>query len=310
MAIYHLHARFVKRSEGRSSVAAAAYRAGEKLRDERQGQTFDFRHKAGQVQHAALLLPEGAPEHLRDRAALWNEVERVNKRKDAQPAFEIELALPRELSHADRVRLAETFARRTFVAEGLAVDLCIHNIPASDGGEHPHCHCLVTTRRIEGDSFGKVARDLQDNPAVLRRVYALEQAGQLDEALLEEKGTHLAAWRAGWAAICNDFLDEAGHAERIDHRTLAAQKIEREATPNIGFAFHREFDGLRGWLADRVEALKGVQWRNSLRHQFDRIRETRSDLTAEFIAHAREYAKDLLDGLSPSEKGREPDYER
>lgn len=305
MAIYHLRVKFVKRSDGRSSVASAAYRAGERLKDERTGKKHDYSRRED-VAHAKVLLRDGAPEDLRDRSTLWNEIERVNKRKDAQLAFEVELALPRELTPEDRVRLAETFAQHEFVSQGLAVDLCIHVSQASDGGEHPHAHMMVTTRRIEDDgTFGKVARDLQDSPALLRKVFALEQEGNLDDALLAAKGTNLARWREGWATLCNEFLDEAGEAARIDHRTLAAQKIEREAMPNVGFAFHRQIEGLRGWLADRVEALRGVEWRNGLRKQFDRIRNTRKDLTAEFIVHAREHARELVDGIEPElERGQ------
>jgi ATP-dependent exoDNAse (exonuclease V) alpha subunit len=305
MAIYHLRVKFVKRSDGRSSVASAAYRAGEKLQDERTGKRHDYSRRED-VAHAKVLLQDGAPEDLRDRSTLWNEIERVNKRKDAQLAFEVELALPRELTPEDRVRLAETFAEREFVSQGLAVDLCIHVSQASDGGEHPHAHMMVTTRRIEDDgTFGKVARDQQDSPALLRKVFALEQEGKLDDALLASKGTNLARWREGWATLCNEFLDEAGEAARIDHRTLAAQKIEREAMPNVGFAFHRQIEGLRGWLADRVDALRGVEWRNSLRNQFDRIRQTRNDLTAEFVAHAHAHAPELIDGIDPEfERGQ------
>ena len=294
MAIYHLRVKFVKRSDGRSSVASAAYRAGEKLQDERTGKRHDYSRRED-VAHAKVQLPDGAPEDLRDRSTLWNEIERVNKRKDAQLAFEVELALPRELTPEDRVRLAEIFAQREFVSKGLVVDVCIHVSQASDGGEHPHAHMMVTTRRIEEDgTFGKVARDLQDSPALLRKVYALEQEGKLDDALLAAKGTNLARWREGWATLCNEFLDEAGEAARIDHRTLAAQKVEREAMPNIGFAFHRELDSLKGWLAQRVETFKAIQWRDQMREQFARIQEKRRDLQADFIAHAREYAPELL----------------
>ena len=295
MAIYHLRVKFVKRSAGRSSVASAAYRAGERLKDERTGKHHDYARRED-VTHAEVLLPEGAPDHLQDRSTLWNEVEQSHRRKDAQVAFEVELALPRELSHEERVRLAETFTRREFVDQGLVADLCIHVSRASDGGEHPHAHVMLTTRRLDGEGFGKVARDLQDNPALLRKVYALEQSGQLDDALLTAKGTHLAGWRERWATVCNEFLDEAGEAARIDHRTLAAQQIEREATPNIGFAFHRELDSLKGWLRERVDALKAMEWRDTMREQFDRLRAKKPDLQADFIAHAREYAPELLKG--------------
>jgi MobA/MobL family len=98
MVIFHFSAKIIGRSGGRSAVAAAAYRAGEKLHDERIDRDHDFTDKAG-VEHSEVLPPEGAPEHLADREQLWNEVERNEKRKDAQLVREVEFALPRELEH-------------------------------------------------------------------------------------------------------------------------------------------------------------------------------------------------------------------
>ena len=88
---------------------------------------------------------------------------------------------------------------------------------------------------------------------------------------------------------------------------LEAQKIEREAKPYIGFAFYREVEGLRGWLADRVQAFKEIDWRNSMRDQFDRIREKAPDLQADFIAHARAYARDFYPEL---QQEQEPSLEQ
>lgn len=310
MAMYHLHVRFVKRSEGRSSVAAAAYRAGEKLRDDYRGETFDFRHKAGQVQHAEVLLPDHVPDRLADRQTLWGTVESTLNFKKGQPAFEVEVALPRELTPEQRVELVRGFAQEHFVSNGLIVDLCIHMAEASDGGEHPHAHMLITTRRWNADgSMAKTARDMQDSPSVLERVFALEKEGKLDESLLAAKGTHLAEWREAWADTTNDFLARHEHADRVDHRTLAAQKIDREAMPNIGFAFYREADRLKGWVAERVEQFKELRQFKRLREQFDRIRETRRDLTAEFVAMAREHAKDLAE-LMPDTRQKGADYDR
>lgn len=309
MAMYHLRVKFMKRSEGKSSVAAAAYRACERLVDSYTGVTHDYTRKAA-LDHKEILLPDHMPTGMADRATLWNAVEQQLGRKDGQPAFEVEMALPRELTRAQCVQLVRNFARDQFVAEGLAVDICIHRPIASDGLEHPHVHMLITTRRWNDDgSMGYAARDLQDNPALIKRVYALEKAGRIDDALLASKGTNLARWREAWADYSNDFLERAGSDARIDHRTLAAQKIDREATPNVGVAFHRGFDGLTGWLARKVEALKDISWRNNLRQQFERIRHNRRDLTAEFIAHAREYARDLVQGIEP-EPDRTIEHER
>lgn len=315
LAIYHLRVKFVQRSKGRSSVAAAAYRSGERLVDERAGTVADYRRKSD-IEHKEILLPDGVPEWLADRATLWNAVERQLNHPRGQPAFEVEVSLPRELGRAECAALARDFATKHFVREGLIVDLCIHRPDASDGHERgqPHAHMLITTRRWNADgSMARPARDLQDNPKLLNKIYRLEETGNFEQALLLSKGTNLAQWRKAWADYSNHFLDRAGSVSRIDHRTLAAQKIDREAMPNIGFAFHREVEGLRGRLARYLDAFKAVSWRNAMRDQFDRIRRSRVDLTAEFIANVQEHARELLKGLEPEQapaRDRGGDYER
>jgi hypothetical protein len=127
MAIYHLHAKVISRATGRSAVAAAAYRSASELPDERLGRSHDFTNKAGVI-HSEVLLPEGsdAPTRLLDRAALWNEVERTEVRKDAQLAREIEFSIPREIPQEEGIRLARDFVREQFVARGMVADLNVH----------------------------------------------------------------------------------------------------------------------------------------------------------------------------------------
>ena len=105
MAIYHLSVKAISRSAGRSATAAAAYRAGCKIADERTGEIHDYTRKGG-VQSADLVLPDGAPEWAFDRSALWNAAESAEKRKDACVAREFEVALPAELFAKSRKRLA------------------------------------------------------------------------------------------------------------------------------------------------------------------------------------------------------------
>ena len=297
MAMYHLRVKYVQRSKGMSAVAGAAYRSGERLVDKRTGRVSDYTERTG-VDHTEILLPEGNPPELAERATLWNTMELGITRKNAQPAFEVEVALPRELPPEERLELVRNFAQREFVDKGLIVDLCIHIGQASDGGEHPHAHMLIPTRRVgdDGTIEKSPAKDMQDNPAIEQRIYALRTAGKIDEALEAAKERKLEQWRERWADDQNDFLARGDHEDRVDHRTLAAQQIEREATPNIGFAFHRELDSLKGWLRERVDALKAIEWRDTMREQFDRLRAKKPDLQADFIAHAREYAPELLKG--------------
>ena len=316
--MYHLRVKYVKRSEGRSAVAAAAYRSGEKLTDEREGKTHDYTRKQD-IEHSELILPDHMPASLASRDALWNAIEAGIKRKDGQPAFEVEVALPRELSKEQCAQLVREFATAEFVAQGLPVDINIHRPIASDGGEHPHAHILISTRRFnEYGTLDKVARDLQDNPKLVGKIQSLEEAGQFDQALLLQRdAVNLNRWRRHWEDYSNRFLEDAGSDAHIDHRTLAAQAIDkeltREATPNIGIAFYGHLRAFAGHMAERVQHWREVNWRNEMRDQMERIREKGPDLTAQFIAHAREYAPKLFPELEQEhalEPQQELDYER
>jgi hypothetical protein len=198
------------------------------------------------------------------------------------------------------------------VKEGLPVDYAIHRTQAGDGGEHPHAHILISTRRFNQDgTLGKAARDMQDSPALLQKIYALEQEGKIDQALMVGQNTNLMQWRKSWEDYSNRFLDDSGSEARIDHRTLEAQAIDREPTPNIGIAFYGHLKAFTDRMTERVDRFKAISWRNEMREQFERIRSKAPDLTAEFIAHAREYAPKMFPELQP-EQGldREQEIER
>jgi Ti-type conjugative transfer relaxase TraA len=216
MAIAFARARYLSRATGGNAVRSAAYNAREAIEAERTGELFHFRHRDA-PEHHEVLLPEGADERFADCAVLWNAAEAAEKRKDAQVAREIVLALPadRELSTEDRIELARSFAAEHFVAKGLAVQLDVH-APHQDrgegegafaeatGGDHSnwHAHLLITTRRVEGDHFSaKKARDL--DPSV-------RQAG--GRALVSDGE----AWGETWRAHQDRYFVEHGIALRVD----------------------------------------------------------------------------------------------
>ena len=172
MAIFHLQAKVIGRSSGRSVVAAAAYRAAEALHDTELGRTFNYLDKPGLV-HSEIMLPPGAASRWRDRETLWNEVaardpaadetRRVpddpsaakrKRRREKQLAREIEIALPRELGQAGAIALAQDYVREQFVARGMIADLNVHWGVAADGGAQPHAHVLLTMRRIDTGKGG------------------------------------------------------------------------------------------------------------------------------------------------------------
>ena len=212
MAIYHLSVKTISRSAGRSATAAAAYRAGVEITDERTGEIHDYTRKGG-VESAALILPDNAPEWARDRAQLWNAAEQAEKRKNSTVAREFEIALPAELSPEQREKLAHDFARELVKRHGCAADVAIH-APGKEGdNRNHHAHILLTTRRLEPDGFGEKTRELDD-----------QKTGKV---LVTE-------WRERFATLQNERLREAGHSVQVDHRSLEAQGIEREATRHLG----------------------------------------------------------------------------
>lgn len=152
MAIYHCNISVASRADGASAVAGAAYLSRSKLVNERDGVTHDFRRAHQHEELVADLgvsLPEGAPDAWRDRSALWNEVERAERKADAQLARRIECALPDELGEAEQIRLARRIVADR-VADGHVVDACIHR---NVDGTNTHLHMLEPLRRCDERGF-------------------------------------------------------------------------------------------------------------------------------------------------------------
>lgn len=211
MAIFHLSLKAVSRSAGRSSTAAAAYRAGELVVDERTGEIHDYTRKGG-VEVAELVLPAGA-DWTPTRSELWNAAELAERRKDACVAREHEVALPAELDAAQRLKLVRDYAQDLAVRHRCAVDFAIHAPGRGGDNRNHHAHILCTTRKVEGVGLGgKCER---------------EKAGR-------SRRDDLASERWVWEQICNAALRQAGHAERIDRRSHAERGIEAEPTQHLG----------------------------------------------------------------------------
>ncbi|MEP1678984.1 MAG: MobQ family relaxase, partial [Sulfitobacter pontiacus] len=200
MAIYHLRASMISRSQGRSVTAASAYRVAERIEDRRTGLTFDYAAKGG-VDHTEILAPDHAPDWVHDRSELWNRVEESETRKNSQVAREVRVALPDELTHAQRVALVRDYAQTQFVDRGMVADIALH-APGRAGDErNHHAHILLTTREVDADGFTTKNRDWN-------KVEVLE------------------GWREAWARDSNAALERAGVEDRVDHRTLVAQRDE------------------------------------------------------------------------------------
>ena len=148
IAIYHCSIKIISRGKGKSAVAAAAYRAGEKLHNNYDGMTHDFTRKGGVV-HSEILLPPNAPAEYADRSTLWNAVEAVEKSKNSQLAREVEIALPNELSQSECIALTREFVQRTFVDKGMCADICIHDPNREQ--KNIHAHIMLTMRPFNED---------------------------------------------------------------------------------------------------------------------------------------------------------------
>ena len=236
MAIYHLSAKIVSRKEGRSVVAAAAYRSGNSLHDHQVAQTFDYTRKSG-VDHTEILAPTESPSWIHDRETLWNTIERIERRKDAQLAREIEIGLPVELTKERQVELLRDFTQRTFVSSGMVADIALHR----DNLENPHAHILLTLRDLTREGFGTKRREWNAR-------------------------AELSKWREQWAGIANEHLLRAGLDIHIDHRTLEAQGIDLLPGRKLGLSAERQRQpDLPPKLAERIAEQREIAAENGRR---------------------------------------------
>ncbi len=231
MASYHLSAKIIARSSGKSVVAAAAYRSRSNIKDELRGLTFDYSRKKD-LSHSEIILPKHAPDRFRDRPTLWNEVEHTERRHDAQLAREIELALPVELTLKENIELVREFVKTNFVDQGMIADVNIHTKK-----DNPHAHILLTTREVNENGFGKKVRGWNSNANLLH-------------------------WREAWAKLQNQKLLISGHDIQVDHRSFADRGIELIPEIHLGFSMKflpsdylplkaQELDRLREYLSIR-----------------------------------------------------------
>jgi hypothetical protein len=273
MAIYHLSAQIIGRSSGRSSVAAAAYRAGEDLRDERTGLSHDYSRRRDI--DAWIQAPSSAPSWVYARADLWNRVEATERRKDAQVCREINVALPVGLDRDRQDELVRRYVAEQFTRRGMVADVAVHR---QDPG-NPHAHMLLTMRPIDGDRFGPKEREWNSTQT-------------------------LQGWRESWGVHANRELERSGQEERIDHRSHRDRGIDREPTvhegPNV-----REMEA-RGIRTERGDWNRAVMARNEARDREEARRRDPVERRAaawEGIGYSRDTSRVLA--IWERERGKE-----
>jgi len=317
MSIYHCSIKIISRSSGRSAVASAAYRSGEKLLNDETGIVHDFTAKSGVVM-SEILLPEHAPAKYQDRQTLWNEVQKTETRSDAQLAREVEVAFPAEMDRNQQIECARDYIQENFISKGMIADWALHD----KGDGNPHAHIMLTVRGFDEqehwqqktksvfanarDKNGKAvydpklpSYDPKDREKTSQyRIPVLDENGIQKTRIRKGKGTeylwekinipandwndreNVERWRASWAKHCNKYLDQE---KQIDHRSYARQGVDREATIHEGItARNMEKDGR---TSERCQANREVRERNSIREQ---IRKLAADITGMIKEKARE----------------------
>jgi Ti-type conjugative transfer relaxase TraA len=250
VAIYHLSMKPLCRTQGRSAVAAAAYRAGEHLTNARDGVTHDYTGRGG-VDHAEIVLPPGVEaDWARDRSTLWNAAEVSEKRTDARTAREFVLALPHELDDNQRLELTRGFAAHLAERYGTAVDVAIHQPHEGKDVRNAHAHLLMTTRQVTARGFGEKTQLEWDNKRLLSQD-------------LPTSHMQLRDIRQTWEEHANRALGRSGHDVRIDRRSHSERGLEIEPTQHVGV--HATGVVRRGGSVERQRIDPAASSRNAAR---------------------------------------------
>ena len=301
MAIYHLEAKVISRSTGRSAVAASAYMSCSKILNDYDGVLHDFTRKRGLVwEH--IFLPENAPQEWQDRSELWNAVERTEKTKDSRLARELVVALPVELGKEQWINLLTDYIQNNFVADGMCADVAIHDThahimltvrPLDDKGKWQHKTEKEYLCKRNGEEKGFTAAEFllaksqgwekqYQYYVGKKKVYMPPSEAErngYERANKYPKSTkfgrqnpitarwnsdeQLVSWRENWAQITNKYLDEVNRSDaHIDHRSHAARGIDEQPTIHEGYV--AQAMERRGLIADRCEINRQIKADNAL----------------------------------------------
>ena len=234
LAIYHLSAQVISAADGRSVVAAAAYRRAADLYCHATGQVFDYGAKE-HVTHTELSLPADTPAWFRTAIdgrddhgaseALWNAVERKEGLRGTGLAMELNIALPIELTREQNLALARDWIESHVTAKGFVADWAVH-----ENAGNPHFHVMIPLRRMTEKEFAAKFNVLRDPAGNV--VYRDDGKPRYERMAAPMK--ELIGWRRSWAEVTNHHLAAAGLDVRIDHRSHVEAGIALEPTGHIG----------------------------------------------------------------------------
>ena len=266
MAIYHLSIKIISRGKGKSAVAAASYRSGEKIKNEYDGIVHDFTRKGG-IAHTEILLPQNAPQEFSDRGTLWNSVEKIEKSKNSQLAREIEIALPKELNREKQIELVREYVKENFVKVGMCADIAVHD--KNDG--NPHCHIMLTMRPLNEDTtWGAKSKKeyiLDKNGEKVKLKNGNYKTRKIDTVDWNEQ-EKAEQWRKAWTDITNKYLKENSIQEKVDNRSYQRQGIEQIPTIHLGVSASQMEK--KGITTDRGNINREIKQQNMILREISR----------------------------------------
>lgn len=260
----------VSRGKRQSAAAAVAYATGQKLKDNYNGRTYDYSHRAD-VLRWNLLLPQIASNAMEDCQRFLDLLNRAEKRKDSLMAHTYIMALPNELTADQRILVVEDFIDASFVKNGYPAIYAIHSGIASEHPkparldavytreDNPHVHIIVPFRKVNEYGFQPTKTE---GRATYRKEFLLEL-------------------RESWAENLNLACERLGLAVRFDHRSYKDRGLDRRPTPHIGpGAMALEMRGSETDVGNRyLDIIRQNEERERwLIHEFDREDEREMEL--------------------------------
>jgi hypothetical protein len=278
---YHCSVKGVGRATGRSVVAAAAYRSGERLTDERTGEVFDYRARGGVVE-TFIIAPDNAPSWAHDRARLWNEAERAEDRSNGRIANEFVLALPCQLDAASRKEMLKEFLAPLAEKHGVTIDVAIHAPGQGKDPRNLHAHVLVTHREVGADGFGEIANERTIQKKVKVKGHEASQYRSRSIAGIAATPEDVTAIRRRWEQTVNRAYERAGMDIEVDHRSHKDRGLEDEPTKHLGPAA-AEMEKRQPGSSDRGKINRDIADRNAALKNAPALEAEVKALSAEII---------------------------
>lgn len=252
-----------------SPVDASAYISGNKV--ETETRLADYTKKKG-VLSSDIVLPENAPDRLRDPSVLWSEVDQMAKRSNADLYREWICCFEKHLTLEQMESVARQFAE-SLAAEGMVVQYALHN--AKDNGNY-HVHFMAPCRGLDENGNWQKRK-------VLPRTFQLDADGNRIPIIDKETGLqkrnksgrlqwkkespvfvdsfnnpyigNVQRWRQLFADLENQYLPEEYQVSSLSYKKQGIKKIPGRHISKAAYEVHRKLVAqLRRMPQERREA--------------------------------------------------------